>query len=194
ISVPQSEEQNPSAKDGLLLVSSSPSTKTTSPKPLHRSERPHTLPNYLKDFVCNTVAVRPPRSTSPTPSFSSGKSTSLEHYLSYSKFTNRHFAYTAALDSDVEPRSYKEAFKDPRWHAAMLEEIRALELNKTWTIDRVPSDKKPIGCKWVFKIKRNADGSVERFKARLVAKGFTQVEGVDFNETFAPVAKLVTVR
>ncbi|PKI62383.1 hypothetical protein CRG98_017189 [Punica granatum] len=76
----------------------------------------------------------------------------------------------------------------------MAEEIHALELNKTWTVEQLPTGKRPIGCKWVFKVKRRADGSVERYKAWLVAKGFTQVEGIDFHETFAPVAKLVTVR
>ncbi|PKI43274.1 hypothetical protein CRG98_036360 [Punica granatum] len=76
----------------------------------------------------------------------------------------------------------------------MAEELRALELNGTWTLSTLPYGKKPVDCKWVYKVKRHADGSVERYKAHLVAKGFTQVEGVDFTKTFAPVAKLVTVR
>ncbi|PKI40214.1 hypothetical protein CRG98_039407 [Punica granatum] len=76
----------------------------------------------------------------------------------------------------------------------MADEIRALEDNGTWAALSLPPGKKPIGCKWVFKIKRRADGTIECYKACLVAKGFTQIEGVDFHETFAPVAKLVTVR
>ncbi|PKI46208.1 hypothetical protein CRG98_033402 [Punica granatum] len=76
----------------------------------------------------------------------------------------------------------------------MAEEIRALEDNGTWAVQSLPLGKKHIGCKWVSKIKRWVDGTVERYKARLVVKGFTHIEGVDFHETFAPVAKLVTVR
>ncbi|CAH9051730.1 unnamed protein product [Cuscuta epithymum] len=76
----------------------------------------------------------------------------------------------------------------------MQKEIHALEENGTWTLIHLPPGKKAVDSKWVYKIKYKPNGDVERYKARLVAKGFTQVEGIDFHETFAPVAKLVTVR
>jgi hypothetical protein len=76
----------------------------------------------------------------------------------------------------------------------MTAEITALEDNHTWSTVPLPPGHRPIGCKWVFKIKYKADGSIERYKARLVAKGFTQREGIDYKDTFAPVAKITTVR
>ncbi|RVW87157.1 Retrovirus-related Pol polyprotein from transposon TNT 1-94 [Vitis vinifera] len=88
----------------------------------------------------------------------------------------------------------QEAFKYPKWKAAVDEEVRALEKNGTWEITDLPRGKKPVGCKWIFTIKYKADGNVDRYKARLVAKGFTQSYGIDYQETFAPVAKLNTVR
>jgi hypothetical protein len=75
----------------------------------------------------------------------------------------------------------------------MQNEIDALENNCTWTVETLPPNKKAIGCKWVYKIKYHSDGTVERFKARLVILGNNQVEGLDYNETFAPVVKMVTV-
>jgi hypothetical protein len=76
----------------------------------------------------------------------------------------------------------------------MDKELATLEANHTWVLTTLPSGKHPIGCKWVYIIKFKSDGSIERYKARLVAKGYNQMEGIDYAETFSPVAKLVTVR
>jgi len=76
----------------------------------------------------------------------------------------------------------------------MNAELTALEQNQTWSIVNPPSNCSVIGCKWVYKLKHKVDGTIERHKARLVAKGFTQLEGMDFHDTFEPVAKLAYVR
>ena len=76
----------------------------------------------------------------------------------------------------------------------MEEEIKALDANQIWELVPKPKDVKPISCKWVYKVKTRPDGSIERYKARLVARGFSQQDGLDYDETFSPVAKTITVR
>ncbi|KAK1423780.1 hypothetical protein QVD17_19088 [Tagetes erecta] len=84
--------------------------------------------------------------------------------------------------------------QDERWVEAMKKEIQALEQNKTWTLETLPEGKRAIDSKWMYKIKYKPNGEIERFKARFFTRGFAQTEGVDFHDTFAPLAKLVTVR
>lgn len=76
----------------------------------------------------------------------------------------------------------------------MTEELEATEKNHVWTLIPLPPNAKPIGCKWVFKTKRNALEEVERDKVKLVAKGFPQQEGIDYNETFSPVSSKASMR
>jgi hypothetical protein len=93
-----------------------------------------------------------------------------------------------------EPSSHVEAMKELSWKKAMNEEIKSIEENGTWKLCELPKGHKPIGLKWVFKLKKNPDGTIVRHKARLVAKGYAQRHGVDFEEVFAPVARLESVR
>ncbi|RVW71265.1 Retrovirus-related Pol polyprotein from transposon RE1 [Vitis vinifera] len=92
------------------------------------------------------------------------------------------------------PNSVQEALADPRWKAVMNEEMKSLQKNETWELVECPPGKKPVGCRWIYTVKYKADGSIERFKAKLVAKGYTQTYGIDYTETFAPVAKINIVR
>uniref|UniRef100_A0A7N2LTQ0 Reverse transcriptase Ty1/copia-type domain-containing protein n=1 Tax=Quercus lobata TaxID=97700 RepID=A0A7N2LTQ0_QUELO len=96
--------------------------------------------------------------------------------------------------NQLEVTPLQEALGDPRWKEAMNEEMKSLQKNSTWKVVELPEGKKPVGCRWVFTVKYKADETIERFKARLVAKVYTQTYGIDYMETFAPVAKINTVR
>ncbi|KAL8146584.1 hypothetical protein AgCh_004348 [Apium graveolens] len=95
---------------------------------------------------------------------------------------------------EIEPKSITQALKSPIWRKAMDDEIAALVRNKTWDLVQPSTSQNVIGCKWVFRIKRDKDGKITKYKARLVAKGFHQRPGLDYNETFSPVVKPTTVR
>ena len=114
--------------------------------------------------------------------------------ISFSKVSTSHATFLSEIDKQYEPRSFQEALLLPQWNQAMKEELCALEENCTWTLVQLPPRKKAVGSRWIYKTKFKADGSIERHKARLVARGFTQTFGVDYKETFAPVAKMNSVR
>jgi transposase InsO family protein len=108
---------------------------------------------------------------------------------------NQVTALAACVSGD--PLTLDEALSGPdaeKWRAAMKSEMDALVANGTWDLASLPAGRKAVGSKWVFKTKRNAKGDIIRHKARLVAKGFTQVQGVDFTDTFAPVARFTSFR
>ncbi|CAL8133801.1 unnamed protein product [Prunus armeniaca] len=94
----------------------------------------------------------------------------------------------------VEPESFEEADLDESWRNAMKAELEMIEKNNTWKLVDKPFGKPIIGVKWVYKTKLNLDGSVQKNKARLVAKGYSQKPRIDYNETFAPIARLDTIR
>lgn len=93
-----------------------------------------------------------------------------------------------------EPTNYEEAKTDQNWIVAMKEELFMIEKNKTWELVSRPENRKVIGVKWVYRTKLNADGSINKHKARLVVKGYAQIPGVDYSDTFAPVARLDIIR
>ena len=93
-----------------------------------------------------------------------------------------------------DPILFEDAVKEEKWRMAMDSEISSIEKNKTWELVDLPPKAKTIGVKWIFKTKLNEHGEVDKYKARLVAKGYSQQQGIDFTEVFAPVARMDTVR
>jgi hypothetical protein len=93
-----------------------------------------------------------------------------------------------------EPASYAQAKDDPAWRAAMEQELASVEQNRTWELVSLPAGYRPISLKWVFKLKKNELGVVIKHKDRLMARGFVEQEGIDYDDAFAPVARMESVR
>ncbi|GJU04813.1 ribonuclease H-like domain-containing protein, partial [Tanacetum coccineum] len=142
---------------------------------LRRSSRQSKLPVKFNGYVLNSSVKY-----------------DIEKYDSYSKLKGSNLCFATTLNKFVEPTCLKDVLSDPNWVEAMNNDIEALNKNNTWTECDLPIGRKPIGSKWIWKIKYKASGEIERYKARLVAKGFNQREGFDYDETFSHV--MVTVR
>ena len=101
--------------------------------------------------------------------------------------------HLVCLLADAEIITFEEAVRDEKWQSAMDEEIAAIEKSKTWELVDLPKDYQPIGVKWVYKKKMNTEGKINKYKARLVAKGYRQKARIDYDEVFAPVARMETI-
>ena len=145
------------------------------------------LPTPIIDVPTDTTPAMDP--TGPSDSHALRRSHRVTTLLSLL----RDFHCFSALASLQEPQTFRKASSNPLWQQAMKEELDALHETRTWDLVDLPSVKTTIGCKWVYKIKTRSYGTVDRYKAFLVARGFTQEYGLDYEETFAPVARLSSV-
>lgn len=118
----------------------------------------------------------------------------ISNFISYEKFSNDHKAFLTTITFSDEPKNFKQASLDEHWRASMQQEIKSLKKNGTWTFTNLPKGKQTIDSKWVYKVIYKPNGEVEQYKVRLVTKEFSQLEGIDYHDMFAPVTKLVTVR
>ena len=173
-----------------LLPEESPTSRSESPPsitnvPSHASDE---LPASIIDVPTDTAPTVDP--TGPSDSHAlrhSHRVTTLPSHL-------RDFHCFFALVSLQEPQTFHEASSNPLWKQAMKEELDALHKTGTWDLVNLPFEKSAIGCKWVYKIKTRLNDTVDRYKARLVSMGFTHEYEIDYEETFAPVARLSSVR
>ncbi|CAL1400665.1 unnamed protein product [Linum trigynum] len=183
---------SPSSSDTSSLsppiIQATPASSSTSPSPsspLRRyPDRVRQAPQYLSDYECQLHSV----SAAKSPKFP------MTSYMSYDCLTPDFQSFVLNISQVQEPRTFEEACTQPCWQQAMNSETSALIDNHTSDIVSLPPWKKVVGNSWVYKIKFNPNGTIERHRARLVAKGFTQKYGVDYLETFSPVAKLNTVK
>lgn len=146
------------------------------PPLLRRSTRLHKPPNWHQEYITKAP---------PVPHISNLAYTIIEPDFNY---------MLANINKTMDHVLFKEAVKKPHWVVAMNTELEALELNETWEVVPLPSGKNAIGCKWLYKTKYLPDGIIERHKDRLVALSYKQKFGEDYFETYAPVAKMTTVR
>lgn len=148
---------------------------------LLRSDQPRQPSIILRDFHCGKAGISSYATTTGKPS-SSQPSTKypLTNFISYKSLSHSHKLFVNTISSTIEPTTYEQAIQCLKWCEVIEDELTALANQKTWSLVSLPSGHRSIGTKWVFQIKYESDGTVERYKAHLVAKGFTQKEGLDY--------------
>ena len=114
--------------------------------------------------------------------------------MSYHRLSPSYYTFVSAVSAVSIPKTVREVLNHPGWCNVMVEEMTALHNNGTWELVSLPPDKSTVGCRWVYTVKVGPDGKIDRLKARLVAKGYTQIFGLDYSDTFSPVAKIASVR
>ena len=120
-----------------------------------------------------------------------------DHSEKRPQFLIRLLRHLVVVGVKEDPSTFRDAMDDSdkeEWQAAIKLEMASMHSNSVWQLVDLPEEVKPIECKWIFKRKRGADGKVETYKARLVAKGYTLKKGVDYKETFSPIAMLKSIR
>ena len=158
--------------------------QTVVPLNLPQTTPPTVAPTYEETFMNQVHGIGPSRSRKPT-----------RRYLESDECNFSELPVDA--DAVDVPKTYKSALNNhhkTQWHEAMQKEYSSLTQKKTWRLVPRPTDKNIVKNKWVYNLKRNEKGEIDRFKARLVAKGYTQTEGVDYDEIFSPVAKFQSIR
>nr|GEW66585.1 ribonuclease H-like domain-containing protein [Tanacetum cinerariifolium] len=153
------------------------SIPTTTLPHVRRSKRTSNFPSKYNEFIVKSKVKY-----------------GLENFVSYVNLSSQNKCFSTELNKSFKPKNFYEASKDPHWTEAMNNDMDALYRNDTLEITDLPIGRKAICGKWVYKIKYKSSGDIDIYKARYVAKGFNQKEGIDFDETFSPVVKIVTIR
>jgi Reverse transcriptase (RNA-dependent DNA polymerase) len=178
----QDQYQLPSRVDDSSTQQSSGNSELPSGTPIFSDLD---LPIAIRKGVRSTVLKQEDDTSTSHP---------ISHHVSFETLPPTYKAFMTSLNSNPVSFNWKEAMQDLKWRKTMFEEIRALVKNDTWDMVPKPYDKNAVGCKWVYTIKHTHEGNVERFKTKLVVKGHTQTYGVNYEETFALVAKINIVR
>ncbi|KAM0050764.1 putative RNA-directed DNA polymerase [Helianthus debilis subsp. tardiflorus] len=168
--------------------------------PREHNEHIQEQENHLTQEETSERYVLPPRANRGVPPkrYSPEKESRGSRYpmvnIAKGNLSEEAKAFSASIYSNEIPANVEQALKSRHWKSAMKDEMEALTKNSTWQKCVLPPGKKVVGCRWIFTIKYKPDGEIERYKARLVAKGYTQTYGIDYSETFSPVAKINTIR
>nr|GEV49942.1 hypothetical protein [Tanacetum cinerariifolium] len=190
---PNDDEEGSSCRDGSVhqlgsgldlqgsgndgLITTTPIDENTKEVNIRKSSRTTKLPAKFNEYVLDNKVKY-----------------GLNRYANHTNLDSQSRSFISNLNKTLEPFSFEEASTDLNWISVINDEMNVLYENDTWYLVDLPVGRKPIGSKWVFKIKYKSHGEVDRFKARVIAKGFGQKEGLDYEETFSPVFKIGTVR